>query len=681
VDRTTWLLIIAAIVFVTGIGLLFAEVADDAGEVVATTTTERLDPDSTPTTISTTEVTRATVVAGSGARYIESRCEFDEPAGYEVECGWLLAPEDRSNPDNGKTVQLHVAIFHTQAEGAPDDPIVYLEGGPGGDALEAIPFTFTQAFAPFVENRDFIMFDQRGTGFSEPSLECAETTELAYDLLDDDITTDEALAAEYLALEECRLRLIEEADLSQYNSAASAADLADLRVTLGYDEWNLFGISYGTRLALTTMRDHPEGIRSVILDSTYPLQVSLPLEAGINADRAFGVFFDTCASDPECSEVFPDLEARFFRLVDALDADPIAVTLFDVFTLDEYDALVKGDTLIGLLFQSLYSSELIPILPGLIYDVESGDFQSMELLLSNFFANLEFVSAGQTYSVQCREEVPFTDPAQLEVAGDFDPYIKRFVEAGVNTGPFVLEICNLWDIGAADPIENEPVESDIPTLVLAGEFDPITPPAWGRLAAATLSNATVFEFPGLGHGTSVSDACALSIALAFLDEPSVTPDGSCIQERTGPDFVTGEEPLAAITLEPVTVESFGATIEALAPGDWDQVGTGVYLRGLDGLDQTALLFQAIAGNQADLFLATLTAQLGAGQADMATSSYEGGTATWEIHTLEVEGVATEVALAETNGFTVLVMLASDPADHEVYIDAILIPILEALQVR
>ncbi|MDF1597109.1 MAG: alpha/beta hydrolase [Acidimicrobiia bacterium] len=680
-DRTTWLLIIAAIAFVTGIGLLFAEIADDAGEGAATTTSERPAPETTPATTGTTDVTRPTVVTGSGARFIEGRCEFDEPAGYEVECGWLLAPEDRSNPDNGKTVQLHVAIFHTRAEGAPDDPVVYLEGGPGGDALEAIPFTFTQAFAPFVENRDFIMFDQRGTGFSEPSLECTETTELAYDLLDDDITTGEALAAEYAAIEECRLRLIDGADLSQYNSAASAADLADLRVALGYDEWNLFGISYGTRLALTTMRDHPEGIRSVILDSTYPLQVSLPLEAGINADRAFGVFFDACASDAECSDAFPNLESRFFSLVDTLDAEPIMVTLLDVFTLDEYDALVKGDTLIGLLFQSLYSSRLIPTLPGLIDDVENGDYQSMELLLSNFFANLAFVSAGQTYSVQCREEVPFTDPAELELAGDFDPYIKRFVEAGVNTGPFVLEVCELWGVGAADPIENEPVESDIPTLVLAGEFDPITPPAWGRLAAETLSNATIFDFPGLGHGTSVSDPCALSIARAFLDDPSVEPDGSCIQEMAGPDFVTGEEPLAAIALKPVTVETFGATIDALAPDNWEEFGTGVYLRGLDGLDQTALLFQAIAGSQAELLLATLTAQLGAGEADMTTRSYDGGTTTWEIHTLEVDGVATEVALTETNGFTVLVMLATDPADRDVYIDAILIPILEALQVR
>ena len=676
-DRSTWLLIAAAVAFVAGVGLLFVSVEDE-GPSAATSTTQVADSDTTTSPPSTTTTTPP---AGTNARFIEGRCEFDRPPGFEVDCGWLVAPEDRSNPDNGETVQLHVAIFRTNAEGAPDDPIVYLEGGPGGDALETIPFAFTQTFAPFTENRDFIMFDQRGTGFSSPSLECTETTDLAYELLDDDLPIEEALQQELEALETCRKRLEKEADLSQYNSEASAADLADLRVALGYDEWNLFGISYGTRLALTTMRDHPEGIRSVILDSTYPPQVSLPLEAGINADRAFDVFFNSCATDPECSEAFPDLETRFFELVDALNATPTTVTILDVFTLDEYDAIVDGDTLIALLFQSLYSSDLIPILPGLIEDAESGNYQSLELLLSNFLANIDFISAGQTYSVQCREEVPFTDPEALQASGDFDPYIKRFVEAGTNTGPFVLEICDLWDVGEADPIENMAVDSDIPTLVLAGEFDPITPPSWGRLAAETLTNSFFLEFPGLGHGTSVAHPCALSIARDFLDDPLSTPDSACIDEMAGPDFVTGNEPIAAVRLTPVTIESFGATIQSVIPEEWDELTAGTFVRGESGLDQTALLFQAVGGNQADLLLSLLTTQLGADEGDISSRPYESSRASWQIHSIEVEGVATDVALAETDGFTVLVLLASDPGDRDTYYDAILIPALEALIVR
>lgn len=676
-DRTAWLLILAAAAFVAGIGLLFAGVDDEAPTAATTTTTLQVDP----TTTQQTETTETRPEATTGARFVEGRCEFDEPPGYQVDCGWLVAPEDRSDPANGKTVRLHVAIFRSQVAGVPEDPIVYLEGGPGGDALEAVPFTFAQAFAPFLESRDFIMFDQRGTGFSSPSLACPETVELAFEQLDLDLDLDEALAQELAALEECHTRIVEEAELSLYNSEASAADLADLRVVLGYEEWNLFGISYGTRLALTTMRDHPEGIRSVILDSTYPPQVSLPLEVGLNAARAFTVFFDACAEDPECSGAFPDLEARFFALVDALDAEPIMATLLDVFTLEEHDALVEGDALLGLLFQSLYSSELIPVLPGLIDDVENGDYQSLELLLSNFFANIEFISTGQTFAVQCREELPFTDPAELATAGDFDPYIKRIVESGGSTGPFALEVCELWDVGTADALENEPVASDIPTLVLAGEFDPITPPSWGVLAAETLANASFFEFPGLGHGTSVSDECALSIALEFLNDPSAEPDGSCVSAMSGPDFITGDEPAAEIRLVPVTVESFGATIDTLVPDDWSELGSGVYLRGASGLDQTALLFQAVGGNQANLLLTTLTAQLGADADDVTSREYNSGPTIWGIHTLEVEGVATDIAITETNGYTVLVLLASDSVDREAYQASILLPILDALEVR
>lgn len=676
-DRTAWLLILAAAAFVAGIGLLFAGVDDEAPTAATTTTTLQVEP----TTTQQTETTETRPEATTGARFVEGRCEFDEPPGYQVDCGWLVAPEDRSDPANGKTVRLHVAIFRSQVAGVPEDPIVYLEGGPGGDALEAVPFTFAQAFAPFLESRDFIMFDQRGTGFSSPSLACPETVELAFEQLDLDLDLDEALAQELAALEECHTRIVEEAELSLYNSEASAADLADLRVVLGYEEWNLFGISYGTRLALTTMRDHPEGIRSVILDSTYPPQVSLPLEVGLNAARAFTVFFDACAEDPECSGAFPDLEARFFALVDALDAEPIMATLLDVFTLEEHDALVEGDALLGLLFQSLYSSELIPVLPGLIDDVENGDYQSLELLLSNFFANIEFISTGQTFAVQCREELPFTDPAELATAGDFDPYIKRIVESGGSTGPFALEVCELWDVGTADALENEPVASDIPTLVLAGEFDPITPPSWGVLAAETLANASFFEFPGLGHGTSVSDECALSIALEFLNDPSAEPDGSCVSAMSGPDFITGDEPAAEIRLVPVTVESFGATIDTLVPDDWSELGSGVYLRGASGLDQTALLFQAVGGNQANLLLTTLTAQLGADADDVTSREYNSGPTIWGIHTLEVEGVATDIAITETNGYTVLVLLASDSVDREAYQASILLPILDALEVR
>ncbi|MCA9925859.1 MAG: alpha/beta fold hydrolase, partial [Anaerolineales bacterium] len=213
-------------------------------------------------------------------------CQFDEPEGHDVTCGYLIVPEDRSQPN--KTIRLHVAIFASESDNPAPDPVVYLEGGPGGDALEAMPFTFDDNFAPLLADRDVIIFDQRGTGYSEPSLACPESIEADLDIIDEVVPLEEEIDISLDAAAACYNRLVDEGvNLAAYNSLENAADVNDLRIALGYDEWNLYGISYGTKLAMTTMRDHPEGIRSVILDSPYPLSVSLTEDFPANAARAF----------------------------------------------------------------------------------------------------------------------------------------------------------------------------------------------------------------------------------------------------------------------------------------------------------------------------------------------------------------------------------------------------------
>ena len=165
--------------------------------------------------------------------------------------------------------------------------------GPGGDALEIVPLVFADRFAPFLADRDFIMFDQRGTGFSEPSLACPETLELAFETIELELTDEESRTLSLEALNECRDRLAADGiDFTAYNSAENAADVNDLRIAMGYEEWNLYGISYGTRLAQTVVRDYPEGIRSIILDSAYPIESNLLTETPANLDRALTELFD-----------------------------------------------------------------------------------------------------------------------------------------------------------------------------------------------------------------------------------------------------------------------------------------------------------------------------------------------------------------------------------------------------
>ena len=335
------------------------------------------------------------------ASFIRASCRFRAPSGQGVDCGYLRVPEDRSQPD-GPTIRLHVAIFRTQSESSAPDPIVLLSGGPGENALELVDLTFDRIIAPFLVDRDFIMFDQRGAGLSEPALDCQEVIEFAYRVLDQDLSVEELLSLRTGAVSACRDRLVGEGvNLAAYTSAENAADVRDLRLALDYEEWNLLGISYGTRLALTTMREYPEGIRSVILDSTLPLQIDFYASIPGNTDRAFSVLFDGCAAHPSCNEAYPRLESTFFELVDRLNDSPVMLAITNPLTEDRLDSLLNGDGLIGFLFQSLYSTEILPLLPKIIYDANEGRFDTLALIQGGLLAQIDFISIGMLYSVRC----------------------------------------------------------------------------------------------------------------------------------------------------------------------------------------------------------------------------------------------------------------------------------------
>ncbi|MEZ4589741.1 MAG: alpha/beta hydrolase, partial [Chloroflexota bacterium] len=549
-----------------------------------------------------------------------STCEFGIPGNRDVTCGYLTVPENRNDVANGRTVRLHVAIFASDSPNPAPDPILYLEGGPGGDALEVVPLAFEDRFAPFLANHEFIMFDQRGTGYSEPSLACPELIDLTLDTLDDDLTDEEAEALNLEALGACRDRLVADGvDLTAYNSAENAADVADLRIALGYEAWNLYGISYGTRLAQTVMRDHPEGIRSVVLDSAYPLAANLQLETAVNAERAFSVFFAGCAADPACAAAYPDLDAVFAQLVADLNENPIILEAYNLSDRQYYDALINGDFMVGLLFQALYSVELTPIMPKLIFDVRDGRTTDLNPLVSNLLFQQEFVSQGMQLSVQCNEEVSFSVPGETRPATAY-PYLNDIFEASSVTGQFGFAVCDLWQAGQADPIENMLVNSDLPTLILAGEYDPITPPIWGQDVAEGLSDFYYFEFPGIGHGASVSGDCPLAVTQAFIADPTTEPDAACVAEMAGPPFLVPAVAGAAIELEAYSSATFG--VSGAKPVGWEEASPGTFLRGNSALDQTVIIQQATPPGLATAsLLDLLSSQLGLEASPLQSGEY------------------------------------------------------------
>ncbi|MEM7336234.1 MAG: alpha/beta fold hydrolase [Chloroflexota bacterium] len=611
------------------------------------------------------------------AVFEDAACEFDPLPGFDPECGFLIVPEDRGQPD-GNQVRLHVAIFRSESSNPAPDPVIYLEGGPGGDALERLQFVFEDDFAPFLADRDLILFDQRGTGYSEPGLSCQEITDLTLDTLDENFSDEEGTALSLEALDACQQRLQAEGiNLNAYNTVANAADVNDLRLALGIDQWNLYGISYGTRLALITMRDHPEGVRSVILDSAFPPQVNLSTDLITNSERAFDTLFAGCEASTDCATAYPDLESRFFTLVDSLEANPAKISVSDFFKGDRYDALVDGDALYSVIFQGLYSDEIIPLLPKLITDVESGNFTLLELLISNDISTQDWFSIGMYFSVICHDEVSFETLDEVEASIAAVPELAQFFEdTDAN-----FEICALWQSGEGEAAEDLPVMSDIPTLVMAGEYDPITPPSWGELAAETLSNSIYFEYPGVGHAASTSGECPLSMTLAFLNDPTAPLNGSCIETMGAPEFqsstAASQEEISLVEFE--ADSGFGAII-GVRPDGWQEQFAGVFARGSNALDQTALMQIGAPGIPPDTFLGLVTEQMGleegleeAGQIEDANGRL------WDILQGDLQGFPMTIALLNEDSFTFIVLLVSDESDVEALTSSVFLPALDAIQ--
>lgn len=635
------------------------------------------DATASPTADGTAEATPSGAT-GYTPTFRDSRCLFTQPDGQAARCGWLEVPEDRSDPD-GTQIELHVAIFESTDSGAPDDPIVFLDGGPGVSTLGALQFQFPVVWAPLLENRDLILFDQRGIGLSRPALDCHEVIDAGRDALRDTPPVDELRRSQIEALTDCRARLVDDGiDLDQYNTAENAADVADLRIALEVEEWNILGISYGTRLAQTVMRDHPEGVRSVILDSTYPLGVSLAEEGPIDLARSLDELWEGCATDSACAAHFTDLEGRFYELADQLREAPQPVVFPDLSTGQSSETRIDDSTLIGLTFQSLYSPELISVLPLFIEQLEQGTTSTAATLFTTATLNSDLVSVGMQFSVQCSGDVPRASASAVADAAADYPGLAAFFASPSIISDYVFDACAAWQVEPL-PASDEPLVSDIPTLVMAGEYDPITPPRFGDQVAASLANASFHEFPGLGHGTSILAECPRAIAVAFFDEPSKGLDTSCIDRMAGIDFVVPGEATAPLKLILAT-ESYGPyTMETIIPRDWVSPVLGTHARADSAADQAAIV-QQLAPLAPDTWRELLETQLGIEfvRADVPVRSTELGD--WALWTAAGSGFAIDLAHIELDGVTGMVLLTADPSEQSQLVEQLLLPAIDAVRV-
>lgn len=448
---------------------------------------------------------------------IECRREI---AAADVECGWLIVPEDRADPAS-PTLRLAVAIVRRAESGTP---VIYLHGGPGGQAISASTIYWMRSILP---GRDVILLDQRGSGLSEPSLDCPEVDQAFMTSLTDPAPSPAAQQQVTLdAAEACHDRLVASGvNLAAYDSAANAADVDDLRAALGIDQWHLFGISYGTRLALTVMRDYPAGVASVILDSVFPPMPDKRQVTATVINDALMTLFAGCVADERCAERYPTLADDFFALVEQLNAEPMVMDM----QRNGVTFTVNGDLLAQAIFIMMYQADLLPTLPRMIANLDDGNYALLRANVSWILDFALFTHEAVAYSIACRELVPFnTSDDVLAQLPDVQPALRPLLEYDV---AFDTALCTLWDVPPADPVENAWVTSDIPTLVLTGSYDPITPPAYAYATAEHLSTHYLFEFADQGHGV-VSSGCAVRTINTFLADPTTEPDAACVDHLT-----------------------------------------------------------------------------------------------------------------------------------------------------
>jgi pimeloyl-ACP methyl ester carboxylesterase len=482
-------------------------------------------------------------------RFEAAEQRYQVPGEWRVESGFLTVPEARSAASGWRgdehVVRLYVTIIRSNNPHPKPDPVVLLSGGPGGSSRGMLESEERSELRnAILAERDLIAFDQRGTGASDPVLDCpdAGAAQIASVLSNED---SHARRRRFVtAALACRERLVSSGvNLKAFNTIESAADIDDLRRVLGYEQVNLYGISYGTRLALVAIRDRPAGLRSVVLDSTVPVQVSQYAEGIANTAYSFDLLFERVAADPAAAAAFPRLREMFHETVARLNADPDWVTFPHPIDGTNVRLPVSGNLLTGVLCTLFYSTEAIPSLPRVIWDAHHRNYARVIEVVSEILAGSENRSAlGMYYCVNCCDDKVsdlLAEPIARQSATH--PGMAAIPLMEFHLGEYIIPLCAAWGAREPGPTELEPVASDIPTLILAGEYDQNTPASWGRLAGETLSRSHYVEFPGTGHGVVARGECAAQVIADFFHDPLRRPDTHCVDAIPPPNFASYKE--------------------------------------------------------------------------------------------------------------------------------------------
>jgi len=427
-------------------------------------------------------------------------CRYEVPPalglieGQGYACGDLIVHENRAAP--GRTIRVHYIRFESAS--ASPNATIYLAGGPGGDGQSILDYAAVLG-TPFLTgleiDGDFLVISQRGTARSIPYLDCQAPN------CEDFSGT---------------------VDLASYNTAANADDVEDLRGALGYDKLNVYGISYGSRLGLEVLRRHGAHVRTAVIEGLVPSSIAWPAAIPASFYSALTGLGASCADAGACGTAFGDLVAKFSAGVASLDAAPVTISVEGMpFDLD-------GSTYAFVLFRVLYSRSAHVWLPMLISDLAERRVDRVESFIATALVDLgsrDPVSPGLYNSVVCGE---IFNPPDSNAFAQLNAGVPADIVDLFGSSWFgLMDRCNSWPVGNLQAQLAQPVTSSVRTLVSSGRLDPITPPGFGDVAAATLSNSVVVIHENSGHGATLQSPCGMQNLIDFIADPATPHDTSC----------------------------------------------------------------------------------------------------------------------------------------------------------
>jgi pimeloyl-ACP methyl ester carboxylesterase/LmbE family N-acetylglucosaminyl deacetylase len=419
------------------------------------------------------------------------------------------------------------------------NPLLYLHGGPGIATLDNLPrYLKSDKWQLLRRNNDIIFFDYRGTGYSQPSLcDGLQDSLLSFSLRD----TASAHVKNYeLSLyDNCRNELIkQEVDLSTFNSFQLAADAEEIRKVLGINTWNVYGVSYGTTIAFELLRSFPKHIKAAVIDSPFP--PNAPWSDFIRPiDTAFKVLQKNVLNDPLAAKKFSSIQKDFAHAVERLNKKPVLLSYKspDSSVVKKY---YTGDDFAWSIWRALLNPKFIPLVPLATKEISNGNDAVLQQWSAAFSSPNAFgrFSEPQSRAILCFEG----RPRSYEDTEEF--LLSRYPDFASFNNAYPTALCNIWRPDTATPNIFDPVSSDIPVLILAGEYDPVTPPLFGKIAAETLSNSTFVLVPSASHAAMFADDCLISIADEFLRHPKSKLSLHCVNHRNRINFITENLPMA-----------------------------------------------------------------------------------------------------------------------------------------